>query len=61
MKITSRYNLGDLVYLVTDPEKDRVMIIAITITPNGVIYTVSKGSEQFPCYEIEMSETKSVI
>jgi hypothetical protein len=61
MKINTKYNIGDIVYLVINPEVDKLMITSIVITPVGIYYVASKGTEVYDVYEIELSLEKTVI
>lgn len=41
----SRHNLGDFVYLTTDPDQLKRIIVEIIFTPIGVVYTLACGTE----------------
>lgn len=60
MRINTKYNPGDIVYVVVNPDLDKVMVTTITITPNGYYYTVSKGNDTFDVYEVELSLEKTI-
>lgn len=55
MKIDNRFNLGQSVYLIHDPEQLPRMITEITVSPNGILYEVSSGTVQYVAYGIELS------
>lgn len=62
MKITTKYNIEDSVYLVTDSEQVERIITAITIYPNNLImYELMCGVEQSDHYEFELSDKVDVI
>lgn len=61
MKINNQFKLGDLVYLVHDPECYTRMIIAITVNITGCIaYSLVCGSEYTDNYEDEIVADKPV-
>jgi hypothetical protein len=63
VKIELDFDIGDIVYLKTDPEEPvKRMVIAITLLPGGVaLYTLSCGdSESTEHYAIEIQEAKPV-
>lgn len=46
MKITTKYDIGDSVYLVTDSEQYERIIVSISIHPNNLImYSMMCGVE----------------
>jgi hypothetical protein len=62
MKINTKYNIEDSVYLVTDAEQSERIIISITILPNSlIVYSVMCGTESSEHYEFELCETVDVI
>lgn len=62
MKITTKYNIEDSVYLVTDSEQVERIITGIQIFPNNLImYTLMCGVESSEHYEFELSDKPDVI
>jgi hypothetical protein len=62
MKINTKYNIEDSVYLVTDAEQSERIIISITILPNSlIVYSVMCGTESSEHYEFELCENIDVI
>jgi hypothetical protein len=62
MKINTKYNIEDSVYLVTDAEQSERIIISISIHPNNLImYSLMCGVEASDHYEFELCETVDVI
>ena len=57
VRIELDYDIGDLVYLVTDPEQCLRMVTSILLGPNSVMYIVSCGHETSEHYAIELSST----
>lgn len=62
MKIITKYDIQDVVYLVTDMEQTERIIISISILPNNlIIYSLMCGTESSDHYEFELSESQDVI
>ena len=62
MKITTKYNIEDIVYLVTDSEQQERVIISISIHPNNLImYSLMCGVEASDHYEFEISEKIDIM
>jgi len=58
LKINNKYNIGQTVYICTDPEQLERLIIGIKITPLGHIYILGTLDGEIEVFEIEISETK---
>ena len=59
MLIDNKYNLGELVYLKTDPEQNKRMIVGIKIClDGGMYYSLSLGIEETNHYELEFTKEK---
>lgn len=54
--IHSKYNFGDIVYLITDNDQFPRMVTMIKVTPGGLIYQLSYGEKYSDHYECEISE-----
>jgi hypothetical protein len=62
MNILNRFNIGDTVYLITDTEQKKWIVISITIDRGGYLsYEVASGEIQYYASEIELSKSKSLI
>ena len=61
MKFTSKYSLGELVYLITDTDQFERMITGVKFNLNGVVYTLQCGVNESYHYEAEISKTKFQI
>lgn len=57
----SKYNLGDMVYLVTESDQNAWQVIQVTITPSGNMYYLSCGTSTYQAYEIEVSGEKNIL
>ena len=61
MKINTRYDIGDIVYLKTDTNQKERMVTAIIITVGSHAYSLSCGDDSSEHYDIEISDTKDVM
>ena len=55
------FNLGDIVYLRTDPEQNPRMITGIMVRPIGIAYSVTFGANESAHYAIELNSTRDVL
>jgi hypothetical protein len=56
-----KYELGQMVYIKTDKEQMRRMVVSISFRPTGVLYELNCGVSNSWHYEMEVSEEKDVI
>lgn len=61
MKLNNKFNLGDHVYLTTDPDQLRRIVIAIQVSLNGLLYLLACGDSSCWHYEIEISNERDVL
>lgn len=62
MTINNKFKLGEMVYLVTDPEQMVRIIVALQVTVDGgLLYKLAIGMSEQWHYEAEMSREKDVI
>jgi hypothetical protein len=60
--IDNKYNIGDTVYLKTDPEQKKRLVFAFEIRIGQVIvYWLSCGAESSPHYEFEISSEVNIL
>lgn len=61
MLVDAKYRIGDMVYLVTDPEQTAYIITRIQILPGGtLIYFLNNNATNESChYDIEITKEKS--
>lgn len=58
----SEYQIGEIVYLKTDSDKNARIITAIQFQGNGnIIYLLTLGTTNTWCYDIEMSREKTFL
>jgi hypothetical protein len=61
MIIENKFDLGELVYLITDEEQKQRMVTKIQIFLDGsVMYMLSMGTLNSDHYEKEISEEKNI-
>jgi hypothetical protein len=62
VKIELDYDIGDFVYLKTDPDPMKRIVISITLLPgHTAVYTLGLGdTETSDHYSIEITDTKPV-
>lgn len=61
INIDNKFDIGQIVYLKTDPEQMKRMITAFTVTKSDLIYEVSCGANVSKHYDYEMSEEVNVL
>jgi hypothetical protein len=62
MTIKNLYDIGEILYLKTDPEQREMIVTAIIIRPEGLIkYELRCGTEVSEHYNVELSDTKDTL
>ena len=61
MRFETEYDLGEMVYLITDPDQFKRMIIEISFTPNEVSYKLALGDTESWHYEIEIDREPDIV
>lgn len=61
MVINSRFNFFDAVYLKTDIDQRQRIVTRLNVTPLGISYELSCGTQTSWHYEQEISEEKDVL
>lgn len=59
MTIVSKYNFGDIVFLITDREQSKRMVTGVQVRPTGIIYILSLGSIESSHYDFEIATDKN--
>lgn len=59
--IKIKFKLGDFVYLKTDKEQNKRIVIGVNIRPSGRLYELGYGSASSWHYELEISEEKDTL
>ncbi|WP_262246994.1 hypothetical protein [Parapedobacter soli] len=57
----SKYDFGDIVYLVTDPDQLKYIVCEIEFRPGAVVYHVTSGRESCAAYEFELSHEPDMV
>lgn len=56
-----RFIIGQIVYMVTDPEQLPRVVLAIKLLPEGCVkYKLAYDFDKSWCYDFEISDTKSL-
>ena len=56
MVINCAFEIGDIVYLKTDPEQNKRIVVGMFIYPGGIYYTLGFNDTTYNAYEIEISK-----
>lgn len=60
MRIETAFDIGEIVFLITDEEQAERMVTRIYVNPNGVCYELSYGMATSTHFEMEMSRSKDI-
>ena len=55
------YMIGDLVYITTDPEQYKRIVIGYELSPNGIIYRLCIDNSVTMHYKCELTRDKIVF
>lgn len=55
MVIDNKFNIGDLVYIVTDTDQNPQQVTQIVVTQSGLVYHISGNSGIQQVYDFELS------
>lgn len=61
MTIKTRFEIGQIVYLKTDPEQNERIITGIMVRPTMLIYYIAFGMNETTHYDIEITTEKDVL
>jgi hypothetical protein len=61
MKIENKYNLGDEVYLKTDPDQYLRIVTGISIRQVGILYELSCAEDTSTHYDFEISRDINMV
>lgn len=61
MKIVTEYEIDDIVYLVTDPDKHARIIDAVMLNGHGIMYRLAFVTNNSWHSEIEFSKEKNYL
>lgn len=56
-----KYNIGDVVFLVTDTEQKERLVTGIIIRPGSVMYYLACGTNETGHYAEEIADTKDIL
>lgn len=61
MRVDTKYELGEIVYLKTDPDQQGRMITQISLRPGHIFYELSCGSNSSWHFEVEFTTERDII
>lgn len=61
MVINNKFQIGEIVYLITDPEQLPRIVTRLIVNMNTVLYDLSCGMEMSAHYDFEISEEKAIV
>lgn len=61
MLLESKYDIGELVYLKTDKDQNKRMVLEVLFSTNGVQYRLACGNCSSWHYEMECTIEKDVL
>jgi hypothetical protein len=61
MHINNEYELGDIVYLRTDPDQNILVVTGILVTAGGLLYKLAIGTSESVHYGLELSREKDIL
>ena len=61
MLLDSKYDICQIVYLITDKDQNGRMVIGVTFRSTGVLYELSFNGGSSWHFEIEISEVKDIV
>lgn len=61
VRVELEFDIGDIVFLITDIEQLERKVVEITLTPHAPIYLLACGTEQTQHYAIEITSERKVI
>lgn len=60
MVIESKYEIGDMVYLITDPDGYPRMVTSIIVNKYDILYRLNLGTSSSEHYDYEISTEKTL-
>ena len=61
MEIKTKYDIGHVVFLITDSEQKSRLITGILIRPSGVVYYLISGDSETQHYDLEIAKEKNYV
>ena len=61
MRIDTKYDIGETVYLKTDPEQKQMIIAQICVKPIGHEYDLRFGTQSSWHFEMEFNKEKDIL
>lgn len=61
MNIKTKFDIGQIVYLSTDKQQEKRMVIGFTFRQTGMMYDLGFGSTSSWHYELEISSEENIL
>jgi hypothetical protein len=61
MKINNKFNIEDVVFLITDDDQLHRIVTGIQISQNGLLYRLACGTNESWHYEYEIATDKNFL
>lgn len=61
MIIDEKFNIGDIVYLITNINQLPRLVVSFTVSKNGLLYNLSQGISDSTHYDFEITKEKDLI
>ena len=61
MTIDNKFNLKDVVFLITDPDQHKRLVTGIKVTPDGILYYLSLGCNESIHFECEIEYERNYV
>jgi hypothetical protein len=59
MFISNKFNIGDFVYLITDPERKKRIVTELVISKSSILYNLASGGYNTEHYDFEITDDKN--
>ena len=62
MLIKTKYDIGDVVFLITDPDQHPRIITSISVRPqNNIVYEMACGGNSTDHYDLEFTYDRDIV
>jgi hypothetical protein len=61
MILENKFEIGEIVYLITDPDQKKRIVTSIQITPGNIKYHLSQCDNDFWAEEFEISRDRDLV
>ena len=61
IRFNAEFEIGDIVYHVSDPDQERLVVVSYSIDAHGVMYVCSSRYSSRQYYKSELTTEKSIM